>query len=187
VRPETAQLRRDVADLADQAHRDLAGLWAEVASAAAAQKALFEILPDIVDAYGADAAAVAALWYDEVRDKYGVPGRYFAKQAPLGDLGANALIGWASATAVDVVKDGTVTSEFRSLIEGGTQRRIANMARRTVMRSSVRDPRGQGWARVGNPKCNFCRMLIGRVYRSEDSADFRSHDGCNCAAEPEWR
>lgn len=187
--PETAQLRSDVAGLATLANRDLAALWREVSTAAAVRGALFDLLPHVVDQYGAAAGTIAAVWYDDLRAKRGVPDRFSADPAPLGNLGADALVGWASATAADVVVDGQVTPEFQNLVAGGTQRRIANVARSTVMRATVRDPRSLGWRRVGSPHCDFCKMLVGRgtVYRSEDTADFRSHDHCHCAAEPDWR
>jgi hypothetical protein len=56
------------------------------------------------------------------------------------------------------------------------------------MSSAVADPGASGWQRTGSgTSCTFCRMLIGRggVY-SEATADFASHDHCNCSATPAW-
>lgn len=186
--PETAQLRSDVAGLADSANADLAAVWREVSTAVAAQEALFRFLPHVVQQYGAAAATAAAVWYDDLRSKRGVPGRFTAAPVSTNNLGADALVGWASDTAANVVQDGQVTTEFQSLVAGGMQRRIANAARLTLVHSVLRDPRGEGWERVaGGGACRFCLDLAGRYFRSESSAEFRTHDSCHCAAEPVWR
>ena len=174
-------LRRDIAQLTTLAHRDLMALWRQVRSAAEAREALNDILPALIDTYGAAAATVAATWYDDLRDKVAPPKRFTAIPAPVGDRGAPALIGWALDSAQDF---GT----FQTLIEGGTQRRIADVSRDTVAASSVADPATDGWQRVGAGACAFCAMLIGRgaVY-SEAGADFASHDHCNCQAAPAFK
>src|SRR4029077_20217400 len=127
------------------------------------------------------AATIAADWYDDLRDSRGIRGRFTAEPADVPEAGSQALVGWALAEANDY-------PSFQTLILGGTQRRIANFARLTVSGSSIADPQARGWQRVGLGGRAFCRMLIGRgaVY-TEASADFQSHDHCNCGAEPAWR
>ena len=171
-------LRDGVRDLSGFASRDLDALWRDVGDAAAASTALNDVLPGLIDTYGTAAAALAADWYDEHRDKLGIGGSFRAFPADIPDAGASALIGWALDKAQSV-------DAFQSLILGGTQRRIANFSRQTISGSSVADPRATGWQRVGNGECPFCALLIGRgaVY-SEASADFASHDHCNCSAVP---
>lgn len=152
-------------------------------TAAQSETVLRDVLPDLIDTYGAAAGTLAADWYDDLREKREIPGRFTAIPADIPDAGAQALVGWALAE----VADPQDVTAFRSLIEGGTQRRIANFSRQTVMGSAVADPKARGWQRVGAGECDFCAMLIGRgaVY-SEASADFQSHDHCNCGAEPAW-
>lgn len=180
----STQLRSDVAVLTATAEAELAPLWQSAATALAVEEALRDILPALIDEYGAAAATVAADWYDDLRAEAGVRGPFRATPADIPDVGAQALVGWALAE----VADPTDLTAFRSLIEGGTQRRIANFSRQTVMGSAVADPQSDGWQRVtdGNG-CAFCRMLAGRgaVY-SESSADFASHDKCGCSATPAW-
>lgn len=175
------QLRSDVAALSDEAARDLAALWRQADTAAEIEAALRDVLPDLVDAYGAAAATVAADWYDDLRDASDVRGRFTAVPAAVPETGTQALVGWALAEARDL-------PSFQTLILGGTQRRIANFSRLTVSGSSIADPGALGWKRVGTGRCDFCRMLIGRgaVY-TEATADFEAHDHCGCAAAPEWR
>jgi hypothetical protein len=177
----STQLRSGVASLSTLASRDLAALWLQVETPKQAEAALRDVLPGLIDAYGAAAATLAADYYDDRRDEAGVRGRFTAIPAEISETGAQPLVGWALATSQDF--DG-----FRGLIEGGTQRRIANFSRQTIAGSAIADPAARGWKRVGAGGCDFCRMLIGRgaVY-TESSVEFEAHDHCNCGAEPAWR
>lgn len=173
------RLRNDVRALTTLAERDLAKLWQQVSTAAAAQQALNDILPALIETYGMAAAAVAADWYDEARIKAGVGGSFRAFPVELPTDGSYQLAGWALTEAKSL-------DTARVLVAGGLQRRIANAARYTVARSSIADPRARGWQRVGDgSSCPFCSMLLGRgaVY-TETSAQFKSHDHCGCTAAP---
>lgn len=142
-------------------------------------EALHDVLPALIDAYGAAAATVAAEWYDDLRESKGVGGRFTAIPADIADTGAHSLVGWAVDTA-------TSDASLIALLEGGLQRRVFNFGRLTVMESAYVDTRADGWQRVGvGANCPFCDLLISRgsVY-SEASADFGAHDNCNCAAVP---
>lgn len=171
-------LRDGVTGLVGFARRDLHALWGQVRDATEAQTALRDILPALIDTYGAAAATLAADWYDDLRDKTGVAGSFRAIPTEVKATGSDALVGWALTTATDY-------EAFQGLILGGTQRRIANFSRGTITGSSIEDPKAAGWQRVGSGECAFCAMLIGRgVVYSEASADFASHDHCNCSATP---
>lgn len=172
-------LRSDTASLVRLADRDLARLWRLVASGASAEVALRDLLPSIVTEYGSAGAAIAAEWYDQQREKADAKGRFEALPVAADDRGSQSLIGWALATATD---DNSLTT----LISGGVQRRIADHARYTIARNSVEDRAARGWRRTGSgASCSFCALLLGRgaVY-TEASADFSSHDHCDCGAEP---
>jgi hypothetical protein len=153
-------------------------IWREVSTAALAQQALNDVLPNLVATYGAAAAALAADWYDEFRDAAGARRHFAAIPADISDAGTGALVGWATSAATDL-------TTLRTLIDGGLQRRIVNFSRLTVTGSSIADPSAVGWQRVGVGECDFCQMLLGRgaVY-SEATADFPAHDHCACDAEP---
>lgn len=174
-------LRNAVDSLTGRASHDLSGLWHRVSDAAKAREPLYDILPALIDTYGSAARALAAEWYDEARAKAGVSGAFTAIPAEITDLGVPALIGYAESKATDY-------TSFRTLVEGGMQRRIANFSRGTVIGSAVRDPKAEGWQRVGTGACAFCSLLISRgaVYRTEESADFASHDHCHCSAVMVW-
>lgn len=177
-----AELRRALADLNVLAARDLGRIFRALQDGDNVAEALHDILPSLVARYGEAAAALAADWYDDLRAAKGVGGAFAAIPADLKDGGAHALVGWAVDTATD---DGSLVA----LLEGGLQRRVINFGRFTVTESSIADPRADGWQRLGQGKnCTFCDMLISRgaVY-SEASADFGSHDHCNCVAVPAFK
>jgi hypothetical protein len=175
-------LQADVALLVREASRDMEALWRDVEDALAAEAALRDVMPRLVDTYGAAAATVAADWYDDQREADEIRGRFTAIPADIPETGTQALIGWALNEAKDF-------EGFKALLLGGSQRRIANFARQTVMGSSIADPQARGWKRVGSgSSCEFCSMLLGRgaVY-TEATADFNAHDHDDCGAAPAWR
>lgn len=173
-------LRNQIAQLVRLAKGDLDDLFRRVSDARSPElrEALLDVLPELVATYGTASAALAADWYDELRDEAAASGRFSAVPADLGDSKTEGLVGWAMTTAVD-------DAGFKALILGGLQKRIANASRHTVMRNSVSDPQSAGWKRIGNGACDFCLMLIARdeLY-SEATADFASHEDCNCSAYP---
>lgn len=176
------QLRSAVAELTGLASTDLAALWRRITNAAQGRELLEDVLPALIETYGAAAATVAADWYDEARDKAEVPRRFAAIPAEATAAGASALAGWSVGPLYGAEPD---FARALTMAQGGMQRRIANVSRLTVMDSATEDPSADGWMRVGSGECDFCDILIGRgaVY-SERSADFASHDHCKCAAVP---
>ncbi len=176
---DSRPLRSQQADLTRLAASDLSALWRQVDDATTARMALFDVLPKLITTYGSAAASIASDWYDDVRDSAGVKGNFRAVPADPGDQNAGALIAWATSTATSV-------DTALPLVTGGAVRRIRNYSRQSIMGSSLTDPQARGWQREGDGEsCDFCLMLIerGAVY-TEDTADFLSHDNCNCDAVP---
>lgn len=174
--------RRDIATLADIAANDLRILFRQFTTRDMAEQGLRDLLPQLIDTYGSAAGALAADWYDDLRDAAEAKGRFRAIPADLPDQGStDALARWAASVATDL-------DTMLPLTIGGTQRRIANAARHTVMGSSIADPHARGWMRAGAGDCEFCRMLIGRgaVYTSA-TVDFESHDHCGCVGVPQFQ
>jgi hypothetical protein len=142
-----------------------------------------DVLPALVATYGDAAGTLAADYYDDLRERQGAGRRFAAIVADLpNDGGTDELARWGVSPLFAAEPDWT---SAKTLVAGGLQRRIANVSRLTITQSSVQDPAARGWQRVGAGGCDFCSMLIGRgaVY-TEASADFDSHDHCNCQAEP---
>ena len=172
------QLRKQQEALARLALNDMAAMWRQVSNAVEARIAMQDVLPALIRTYGMAASAVAADWYDEARLAAEVSGSFRAIPASIENNATDALALWAS-------EHGTDLASVQKLAEGGIQRRIVNWGRETVAGSALADPKADGWQRVGVGSCDFCNLLIGRgaVY-SEATADFASHDWCNCAAVP---
>lgn len=175
--------RADLNHLTRLAKSDLTALWRQVGSAVEGRDLLIAVLPDLVSVYGSGAATLAADWYDERRAAAKARGRFRAITAELPDQSrTDALARWA---VTPLFSDKPDFDAALTLASGGFQRIIANAGRDTVTVSSVRDPRARGWQREGAGECEFCQMLIdrGAVY-TEATADFQSHDHCQCAAVP---
>lgn len=180
--PTATELRTSINELAAVAAGDLRSLWRSVTNADQAKEALEDLLPLLVQTYGLAASALAADWYDELRDELNIDGRFFAIVDEVDDQGADVLARWAVEPLYATEPDWNAA---KVLVEGGLQRRIANASRQVVRLSSIEDPAAQGWQRSTSGGCNFCQMLASRgaVY-SERSADFASHDHCGCVAVP---
>lgn len=189
-----SEQRAALVDLTTIATRDLRALWARLDGLSAAQTrdALMDMLPAIGDGYGAGAAALAADWFDDLREEAEMSGRFLAE--PSEDVDAErwgALARWGTSPIFADERDapsGESRAAALALVAGGLQRTVADRHRLTIVDNSIRDPQAAGWRRVGvGGSCGFCRLLIDRggVY-TEASVTFRSHDHCNCAASPVW-
>lgn len=172
------EFRRAVRDLGIVARADLEVLWRSVRDARDAKEALMDLLPDLVETYSLAAGSLAADYYDDLREAAEARGSFRAVVPEPGDPGTRSLVAWALDTATD-------GETFKSLVEGGFQKRVANGARTVVTTSSFADPSADGWMRIGAGECDFCAMLVSRgaVY-SEESVDFAPHDHCHCQAAP---
>ena len=178
--PSSKLLRNSLIGLTRLAARDIDTLLRRMNDPQRAEEPLRDVLPALVDVYGAAAGTLAADWYDDTRDEKSVRRRFRAMPARIDDTGTQALVGWALSTATDM-------PAFESLILGGTERRILDHSRLTIMESSLADPSARGWQRETAGGCAFCELLASRgtVY-SEESADFASHDNCRCTAIPSF-
>ena len=183
-----AEQRQAVADLTSLARRDLDAFWRllEGLSAEQVRDALMDVLPELGGAYGDAAAALAADWYEDVREASQARGSFSPVLAsPPEPARWEALARWGVDPLFAEQPDAAIAL---AKVAGGLQRLIADQHRLTVVESSIADPAASGWRRVGvGDSCGFCRMLIdrGHVY-TEATSTFRSHDWCNCAAAPSW-
>ena len=178
-------------DVVALAHAELVRWWAglDVSDGRAAAGALEAFLAELVAAYGSVAAALAADFYDQLRDEAGAPGRFRADLAdPVPAGQAEAAARWAAGPLFG--GDGAQAALDHAA--GSVQRLVQQPARDTIALNVSRDPAKPGWARVPRGRgCAFCRMLAGRgaVYTSAQAArGMRAyHDHCKCSAVPVWR
>jgi hypothetical protein len=181
VPPRLADQLRAVFNVALQ---ELEPVWT-VRSVDALTETLHEVMPAFIDTWASAAAALAADWYDNLREDRNIDGLFTAIVAELGEKGADALVGWATEPLRQPDPDFLAA---RDRLEGGAQRRIADSARETIMGSAIDDPQARGWARFTNgDSCAFCLMLAARggVY-TEKTSRFGAHDNCDCSAGPVW-
>jgi hypothetical protein len=175
--------RADLVQLTGLAERDLTLIWAQVSSAVDARDGLLDVLPRLVEIYGAAAATLGADFYEELRADAEVSGRFTAIAAPLPDQGrTDALARWGVTPMFSATPDKVAALV---LVAGGLQRIIANAARQSVVLSTVDDRRARGWRRSASDGCDWCRDLAhGDVVHTAKAAEFESHDHCNCVAAP---
>lgn len=174
-------LRAETDKVVRLANSDLTRLWRIVAAGAETDEALRDLLPSIVREYGALGGTVAAEWYDRQREKAGVRGSFTGFPITPDDRGAQALVGYALATATD-------DSSLKTLIAGGVQRRIADHVRLSVANSSVADSAARGWVRVGEGNCKsgWCDQYLDGEVRTVEGYDFDAHDWCRCSVDTVW-
>ncbi|MGV0805802.1 VG15 protein [Mycolicibacterium setense] len=146
--------------------------------------ALMDLLPAAADTFGVATAALAADWYDELREAEEIPGDFRAI-VPVLELGGDALAGWATEPLRAAEPDIEI-ARFRA--EGGLQKRMANAANLTLTTSATEDPQARGYMRRTRPNaCRFCVMVASRggVF-TRASATFACHERCYCEAVPAW-
>lgn len=183
---EVARFKAANAGIVRLMRRDLDAFWATLDTRRpdAARDALLDFLPILSDTYGDMSAAVAADWYDDMREAAAVPGAFRAMPAdlvPAETVRSRARFGaqhlWTPTPEQTLTFLSSAMSGY--VLQPGWD---------TIQESAMRDPQASGWRRVTRPDgCRFCRMLAGRggVYKKA-TAHFASHDDCNCAAVPDW-
>lgn len=144
---------------------------------------------------GFDESASSALpYYRLFRTAEGVPGRAPAipvARRPAASLLAGQLRGAALSGIINARRAGATPAGAASnglvRVAGALAKLILTGGRATLMDAVREDPRAAGWGRVTTGgACAFCRMVASRgpTYKTEKSADFETHDGCGCTAEP---
>lgn len=150
----------------------------------AQRAALLELVPATITLWSDGSSALAADWYDDLREEAAPPRRFVAEPV-VADRGEKVgrMVAWASEPLFAPTPDKAGVA-LRLLPE--VQKEIATPFRDTITTNQRRDPAAVGWRRVSSGAgCKFCRMLAGRgaVYRA-DSARFAAHGHCSCTAQP---
>ncbi len=188
-----AQLGREVAAIVIRS-------WAVLdpeALDATVERWLNLLLP-VIDARRATSAGIAANYLRTFRTLE--LGSRAARFAPLlaAPLEAAAITTPLTVTGPVALKRGTArgvplarsVEHAQSSTARTAMRLVTDAGNETIMRTVAADPKALGFARVtsGSP-CAFCAMLASRggTYRTERSARFEAHDGCNCKPEPIYR
>ena len=156
----------------------------EGASPDQVRAALFEATPAIIGQYSLGSSALAADWYDDLRAEAGAPGAFTSEPViPNRADKVGNMLGWATDPLYAAIPD---VGEVALRLLPSVQAEIALPNRATLTTNVRRDPDANGWRRIAEGGCKFCRFLAGRgeVYHKESSARFASHPNCNCTAQP---
>ena len=143
----------------------------------------------LVDTYGDTSAAVAAEWYEGLREAAGIPTGF---QAQLGDPVPPAAV--ESRIRYGAGHLWTDTPEQTlAFAENAVSGYVLQPGRDTITRSVASDPSRPRWARVptGAKTCAFCLTMASRgaVYRTKKTASStangdRYHGRCDCVPTP---
>lgn len=169
--PET--YRRAQSTLSARAVADLRKVWPRVSKVSADRLAgvLAPVLVEVTDKYGAAAAALAAEWFEDMRDAAGAAGSSSAVLAePPSVERLEVLSRWGVGPMFGASPD---AAGALSLLSGGLSRQVLDMGRDTVARSVAADTAGPRYARHASANaCAFCAMLAtrGPVYTSTANA-----------------
>lgn len=185
-----AQFRSNNRDLVALARNDLDQFWSAMntdGNPELVRNALLDFFPELVTVYGDAAAALAADFYDELRQVPPSAARFRALLAePVETEQARASARWALGPLFQSAPDPVQTL---ANLSGATQRLVLQPGRSTIVTSAGRDAVRTGFARIPQGKtCRFCTMVASRgfVYATAESAgaNNRWHDGCDCVVIP---
>lgn len=153
----------------------------------------FAAMSAIIDARRQVSASLGATYYTRFRDDSDVPGVFTPVLSAVTDkeqLFTSLLVTGPISMKSNVAKGRDVFSARDAALMNtakAAQRHVINGGRGTILGSVKRDSRSVGWARLtdGRP-CAFCALLASRgpAYKSETTAQFKSHDGCGCTPVP---
>lgn len=143
---------------------------------------LLETVPSAIEYYSFGAAALAADFYDDEREREAAPRLYIAEPI-IADrvIDIRRAVAWASEPLFDGATDVSL-GRLADVVQLETSRPY----RDTITINRSRDPAAVGWRRIARASsCRFCKMLAdkGAVY-IDRTARFAAHGHCQCTAQP---
>lgn len=190
---DVAAYRKAQRDVVALAYDELLAFWRtlDTSDAIATVRALEAFMPELIQAYGEVGAAIAADFYDDLRDRS--PRIRTAYRAVMGDAVRVEAVRASTRWAVGpLFGKGAVRTPEQALanVVQVSNRFILGSGRETIMTNVARDPARARYARVptGSSTCPFCLMLASRgaVYTSGDDAGHKYHGHCDCVPTPMW-
>jgi hypothetical protein len=156
----------------------------------------------LVEQYGAASASLSADYYEAERVAAAVTGRFTVPLAgPPPDEQVDNSLRWAikdiwtrdpedpDATEAQLQPLEVRLEQAEKKAEAVAQKLVTDQGRGTVREGVRQDRQATAWARsAALGACAFCKLLAtrGAVYK-QDTADFRSHDGCHCGVVPVFK
>lgn len=142
----------------------------------------------LINRYRGMSALAAAIYYRDIRQAAtGVPTPENLIRVA-GDAPADWLQKGLGYSGPGLLTDpNAAPGTALSTTQGTASRMVTDAARSTIVDTTAVDPKAVGWYRVtdGHP-CGFCALLASRgiAYKSEKTADFKTHNDCGCTAAP---
>ncbi|MGW7327487.1 VG15 protein [Streptomyces sp. NPDC054840] len=156
----------------------------------------------LVEQYGAASASLSADYYEAERVAAAVTGRFTVPLVgPPPEEQVENSLRWATKDLWERDPEDPATTEAQlepmdirleqaeKKAEAVAQKLVADQGRGTVQEAVRQDRQATAWARAAAlGACAFCKMLASRgiVYK-QDTAGFRSHDGCHCGVIPVFK
>jgi len=145
---------------------------------------LLDLVPSVVFTYTDGSSALAADWYDDLREEASPPKLYLAEPV-VADRSekVHRLAAWAAEPLFD--REPSLDKVALRLLPD-VQKEIARPFRDTITTNQRRDPGAVGWRRIASGQgCKFCRALAdkGAIFK-ESTARFAAHGNCHCSAAP---
>ena len=170
--------------------------------------ALVEIMETLLAPYTESAAAVAATFYDGLRDWFGISDGFYAVSEGMREP-------YITSGTVNKVMEGksvvSLSEDMQTALLNQLDYEIRRTANLTIERNAKRDPKKPKWARVPQVTittyapwskktgvthdkflamtgtCMFCTMLASRgfAYHTAETAA-HAHPDCNCRVVPSW-
>ena len=150
-----------------------------------ARTAIFETAPAVTASWVQGSSALAADWYEEIREESRPKTRHLTvvRDWERADKYGRALA-WATATLLLEEPD---VDEARTRLTDVTEYEVFGGFTDTTEANVRSDKAARGWKRNARGEaCPFCRMLAdkGVVYRKEETAHFAAHTRCRCTIVP---
>jgi hypothetical protein len=183
-----SQIRETLSSIADAGTARLAAVLTALDGDPTSMRSdLLDLAPSLIAAYTDGTSALAADWYDDIREEASPPRLYLAEPVVV-DRGEKIgrMVAWASEPLFAPEPD---VQKVALRLLPSVQKEIARPFRDTITTNTQRDPSAHGWRRIASGSgCKFCRMLSdrGAVY-SGKGARFAAHSNCHCSAEPAFQ
>ena len=154
----------------------------------ASRDALLQAAPEITGAYVLGSSALAADWYEELREDARPRTRHLTIVPEwLRAEKYGRAVAWATEPLIGELVD---LAEARARLSLATEYEIFDGFTTTTDANVRADADALGWQRhARSGACKFCIMLAdrGAVYRKESTGRFAAHTSCRCTASPVFR
>lgn len=139
----------------------------------------------LVHHFGKASGSEAARFYAAERRAARISGSFTPRLGPVAPADkVESSVRWATQSLWTPNPD---IETAQTLVQGVTEKNVLDVYRDTTIGAVQADRKAKGWYRETKQRpCYFCALMAGRgaVYKSEQTAEFKPHDGCHCVPRP---